>query len=106
MLRGMVFGNTEQSLVVEDVIKRLDGMKIYTTSVILSKDYSIETFKEIASQMDSNDFIVILLNEKCKYTNIPTRTIPVELSAFNSAAITKNKVIYYIVPEDVPNWKI
>lgn len=106
MLRGMVFDNTVQSLVVEDAIKRLDRMKIYTTSVILSKDYSMEPFKEIAYQMDSNNFIVILLNEKCKYTNIPTRTIPVELSAFNSAVITKNKVIYYIVPEEVPNWKI
>lgn len=106
MLRGMVFGNTEQSLVVEEVIKKLNSMRIDTTSVILSKDYSIETFKEIVSQMDSKDFIVILLNEKCKYTNLPTRTIPLEVSGFNNVAITKNKVIYYIIPEDVPNWKI
>lgn len=106
MIRGMVFGNTEQALIVEEVIKKLNAMNIDTTSVILSKEYSMETFKEIQSQMESKDFIVILLNEKCKYTKIPTRTIPVELTGFNRAAITENKVIYYITPEDVPNWEI
>lgn len=104
MLRGFVAGNVDEKEIVDHIVKKLEKRGNSITSLVTTGIEPYNALTYIGQEMDTCDFVALVLSKQpeCCKSN-PFRVLSGELRILESMAIGRNKVIYFVSPDEAMN---